>query len=65
MVGGCQKGAIVTVSPRDAAVTLLVWYAADGGVAVITVAGQVGETYLLRAWTKDDGTYLGEYSGSG
>jgi len=64
MVGDCDSGAIVTVDPVEAAVTLLLWYGANGGVAFITLGVLPGQSYLLRAWTTD-GSYLGEYEGEG
>jgi len=64
LVGTCLVGAILTVTPTDAAVTELVWYAADGGAAAITVAGRPGQSYLLQAWS-DDGSYLGQYEEEG
>jgi len=60
LFGDCVLGAIVTITPMDAAFVYEVFYATDGGVAFMTVTNKPGQSYLLRAWS-GDGTYLGEY----
>jgi len=64
LLGGCRKGAIVTISPLDAAMVGNLMYAQDGGVAVIAVAAKPGQSFLLRAWSDDGGAYLGQFMGT-
>jgi len=62
--GDCVTGAIVTVTPSDAAIVDTVFYAADGGVAFMTLVHRENyRSLVVRAWL-DDGTYLGEYTES-
>ena len=65
VVGNCETGAIVTITPPDAATVEVQFYAADGGLAIISITGQPGRNYLVQAWSDADGTYLGEYVGNG
>ena len=60
--GDCAGGAIVTITPQSAVLLGTVIEAGDGGVTFLTVRPQAdGGRWVLRAWAKATGSYLGQY----
>ena len=62
-LGDCETGAIVTISPKDAAFVQDVFNAKDGSVAFLTLSFAGKQSFVLRAWSSRDGSYLGEFKG--